>query len=163
MAKYFRTGYRYPKAKHRKKYSVKAEEVGEAVGEILGIYSSEVTAGAKEAVTETATDTVKLLKETSPTENPSFPRMRPKKTKYADGWVMSLRFENALERRIAVYNWSDYQLIHLLEWGHVRAGLHFKKKGFVPAKPHVMPAYEKAQEELTEAIKEAIKNANKGT
>lgn len=164
MAKYFSKGnnYRWAKAKHKNRYAVKPEELGEAVSEILSIYSSEVTQNAKEAVTQTADDTVDLLKETSPRENPSFPRMVPKKTKYYEGWTATTRYESALERRVAVHNATDYQLIHLLEWGHVRRGLHFRG-GMVHGKPHVMPAYERAGEELTKAIKEAIENANKDT
>lgn len=156
--------YRFPKAKHKKRYAVKPEELGEAVGEILGIYSEEVTKNTKEAVTTTADDTVKLLKDTSPRENASFPRVYKTVmgTKYYDGWTATQAYDSALERRVAVHNATDYQLIHLLEWGHQRRGLHFKS-GFVPAKPHVMPAYEKAQEELTKAVKEAIENANNDT
>ena len=156
--------YRFPKAKHKKRYAVKPEELGEAVGEILGIYSEEVTKNTKEAVTTTADDTVQLLKDTSPRESASFPRVRSKKTntKYHEGWTATQAFNSALERRVAVHNATDYQLIHLLEWGHQRRGLHFKS-GFVPPKPHVMPAYEKAQEELTKAVKEAIENANNDT
>lgn len=152
------------KSKHKKRYSVTAENLGQAVGEILSIYSAEVTENTKEAVTEVAEDTVKLLHDTSPRENPSFPRVYKTVmgTKYYEGWTKEQMFENALERRIAIYNATDYQLIHLLEWGHQRRGLHFKS-GFVPAKPHVMPAYEKAQEELTKAVKEAIENANNDT
>lgn len=156
--------YRFPKAKHKKRYAVNPEELGEAVGEILSIYSEEVTKNTKEAVSTTADDTVKLLKDTSPRENASFPRVYKTVmgTKYYDGWTATQAYDSTLERRVAVHNATDYQLIHLLEWGHARRGLHFKS-GFVPAKPHVMPAYEKAQEELTKAVKEAIENANNDT
>lgn len=75
---------------------------------------------------------------------------------YAKGWTIK-RKDNGwgkLPDRI-IYNKTDWQLIHLLEFGHQKAD-----GGRVEARPHVRPAADEAAEELVSATVEAIEKAS---
>lgn len=157
--------YKARTKKYTNRNSVKVDinELGNEVEEILTVYSHNVTELVKEATDTVAEETVQLLQDTSPRESTYFPRVRPKKTVYAEGWEYITSYDSPLERRDTVHNATDYQLIHLLEFGHVLKGLNFDGTRQVPGQAHVMPAYEKAQEKYIEAVKEAIDNANNDT
>lgn len=74
---------------------------------------------------------------------------------YAAGWRM--RKKNNGPGKIPtdiIYNATNYQLIHLLEFGHQKAN-----GGRVDANPHVGPAAEEAADELLSAVADAIEKA----
>lgn len=133
------------------KYTIKGEELTEVIGDILTIYSKQVTEEIKKATDKTAEEVLQLVKDNAPVRT----------GKYRDGWTWKPIFESENEKKDAVYNATSSSLIHLLEFGHVirnspeggRAGTH----------PHVMPAWEKGTELFTKNIEEAVKNANKNT
>lgn len=74
---------------------------------------------------------------------------------YAAGWRMKKK-DNGKGKipTYIVHNATNYQLIHLLEFGHQKAD-----GGRVAEQPHVRPAAEAAAEELVAAAAEAIEKA----
>lgn len=77
---------------------------------------------------------------------------------YAKGWRTEKAFENANELRINVKNATDWQLTHLLEYGHdVKNKKDGRVLGVAKAHPHVRPAEQKAQKELVKKIEKAVK------
>lgn len=111
-----------------------SQEIAKALAE----YTEEVTEKLEEAKIKIAKNTVNTLKETSPKGDTG---------KYAKGWATK-KVNNAQ----VVYNKTDYQLTHLLEFGHAKVN-----GGRVGAKAHIRPAEEKAIEEFTSEVERVIR------
>lgn len=115
-----------------------ADEITRAVRE----YTEDVTAGIENEVKSTAD---KVAAETK--------RLAPRHTgNYAKSFVKT---DNSLpgRRRYVIWNKKHFWLVHLLEFGHAKAG-----GGRVPAYPHLRPAHDKHAGELEENIKGIIRN-----
>lgn len=70
---------------------------------------------------------------------------------YKKGW--SLRETKPRGRiRFEIYNKTDYQLTHLLEYGHAKVN-----GGRVEAKEHIKPVERQAVKEFLDAIEEAVR------
>lgn len=70
---------------------------------------------------------------------------------YAKGWKTKVAYEDKNNIRLTTYNATDYQLTHLLEYGHVK-----QNGGRVEGKPHIRPNEEIANKELLERIEKAV-------
>ena len=123
---------------------VKIVAVSETINEMLELYSKDVDEVVQEALPKVGKETVKELKQTS-----------PKRTgDYAKGWTQKVEKER-LGSKLTVYNKTRYQLTHLLEKGHAKVS-----GGFVPGKPHIKPAQDKAERKAMEIIKEGIQSVS---
>jgi hypothetical protein len=116
--------------------------LNKAVNDMLETYCSEVAEVVDEALPKVGQDAVKELKQTSPNRTGD----------YAKGWAKKVEKER-LGSRLIVYNKTRYQLTHLLEKGHAKVG-----GGFVPGKPHIKPAQDKAEKKAMDLIEEGIKS-----
>lgn len=116
--------------------------LNKAVNDMLETYCSEVAEVVDEALPKVGQDAVKELKRTSPNRTGD----------YAKGWAKKVEKER-LGSRLIVYNKTRYQLTHLLEKGHAKVG-----GGFVPGKPHIKPAQDKAEKKAMDLIEEGIKS-----
>ena len=116
--------------------------LNKAVNDMLETYCSEVAEVVDEALPKVGQDAVKELKQTSPNRTGD----------YAKGWAKKVEKER-LSSRLIVYNKTRYQLTHLLEKGHAKVG-----GGFVPGKPHIKPAQDKAEKKAMDLIEEGIKS-----
>ena len=116
---------------------VNYSNLADVISDEIKNYSQEVTEELKETILEVGAETVQRLKLTS-----------PKRTgKYAKGWKMTKAYENQSDIRIVLHN-SQYQLTHLLEFGHVKAN-----GGRTRDFPHIGPAEEAAIQNLTDRMK----------
>lgn len=105
-------------------------------------YTEEVALKAKEVCKEVAKEALAEIKKNSPKQH----------GKYKRGWRSKVSFENSEDIRITIYNKTDYQLIHLLEYGHVnRDGTRTQ------VKEHVRPAEWKATRELLKRLGKAVR------
>lgn len=153
---------RRPKKRSAPRYTIKADQLADTIEEIVQVYSDNVIQATKQATDETAEEVTNLLKERS-----------PKRTgEYAEGWKWSTVFDSPLERKDAVHNPTSYELIHLLEWGHVSRNQasgkpKYRRKngqtnpdtyGFVQGKAHFMPTWEDGGTIFMKKLLEAIKN-----
>jgi hypothetical protein len=100
-------------------------------------YTNLVTEEVEVAKDEVAKDLVSELKQTSPKETGS----------YRKGWRIKRE-----RNKLIVHNKTNYQLTHLLEHGHAKAG-----GGRVPAKVHIRPAEEKAVADYLDRVERAIR------
>lgn len=107
------------------------------LAQVLATYKNEITEGLEAAKIETAKNTVKILKQSSPKQT----------GRYAKGWRVS-----RIGTTQVIHNKTDYQLTHLLEHGHIKVG-----GGRVVARVHIRPAEEKAIEEFLSGVEKAIK------
>ena len=107
---------------------------------VLGDYPEEVKAATYEAMDKVSEEAVQRLKATSP---------RGSKTRhpgrYAEGWT----YEKRLDYNV-IYNSTDYQLTHLLEYGHAvePKPTHPGKKSRVEGISHIKPVEEWANAEF---------------
>jgi len=83
----------------------------------------------------------------------------PKKTgRYAKGWAVKKADTSKYAlARVVVYNRTDYQLTHLLEYGHAIKGGTERVK----AHPHIAAAQQKAAESFARAVEKDIEEAGK--
>lgn len=106
------------------------------LSKFMSEYKKEFAESVETAMTETAKETVALLKETS-----------PKKTgDYAKGWTMKKNGKD-----IVVYNKTRPSLTHLLENGHP-----LRNGGRARAFKHIEPAEKFAQETFEKKLKEKL-------
>ncbi len=114
-----------------------AKEIAKALSE----YTNEVTEGLDEAKKEVAKETAKTLKRTSPVGD------YKGGGDYAKGWRAK-----KVGNGYVVHNKTDYQLTHLLEYGHAKRG-----GGRVQAYPHIEEAEEQAIEEYVDRAEKVIR------
>lgn len=100
-------------------------------------YTSDVTEGLEQAKIDTAKETAKELRGTSPVKTGS----------YAKGWSAK-----KVGTAQVVHNRTDYQLTHLLENGHAN-----RDGGRTPGMPHIAPAEVKAIKEFEKRVEKVIK------
>lgn len=110
------------------------DQLASEIAKALRTYTNEVTEGLEEAKKRVAKETVKRLRATSPKLTGDYSR----------GW----RTKQVGSAQV-IHNATDYQLTHLLEWGHAKVG-----GGRVAPRPHIRQAEQ-------EAIKEYLKEAEK--
>lgn len=102
----------------------------------LASYTNEVTVGLEEIKKMSAESVVDMLKQGSPKLTGA----------YAKGWRVT-----KIGTAQVIHNKTKYQLTHLLEHGHVKAG-----GGRVGAKVHIRPAEEKAIETFISGVERVI-------
>ena len=105
-------------------------------------YSQSVTDGLKKEVKQAAKECRKEIQSSSPVLTGS----------YTKGWKDDVRFETQEEIRIEVHNKTDYQLTHLLEYGHAKTN-----GGRVEGKAHIAPAEQNAEKKLLQKVKVVVR------
>lgn len=108
---------------------------------LLNQYSADIAEEVKQACKEVSSDMTDNIRRDSPKD----------KGKYAKGWKTKVEYEDKNNIRIKTYNVTDYQLTHLLEFGHAK-----QNGGRVEGNPHIGPNEEKAKRDLLERIEEAV-------
>ena len=113
---------------------------------IIGDYPEEVKAATYEAMDKVSEEAVQRLKQASPRGDKHHGR-------YAEGWT----YEKRLDYNV-IYNATDYQLTHLLEYGHavVPEPTHPGKKSRVEAKPHIKDVEQWANAEFQKEVERIL-------
>lgn len=126
--------------------TVKPETFARAVNDYLEIYVEDIGEAVEEESNSIGKEAKEELKQTS-----------PKRTgKYAKGWTVKKDKKNKSYYTVKIHNKTDYQLTHLLEFGHAtRNGKRTK------AIPHIRPVEEKYKEQFEKKLKERIRRASK--
>lgn len=133
---------------------ISVDKLTKAVEKELTEWRQEVSDGVKSDVKTVSRETVQQIKATSPKDK----RTVNRKGRYARGWRDKVSYEDSSNIRVTIYNSTDYQLAHLLEFGHeiIRGG---KVVGHADAIPHIRPAEQAAEEKL---MKKVIVRVRKG-
>lgn len=113
---------------------------GAAIAEALAEYDQEIADATKQITDEVAKEAVDSLKKSSPKLTGS----------YRKGWRKKQSYADKRTKRNTVYNKTDYQLTHLLEYGHAS-----RNGGRVRAIQHIAPVEQAAIEALQERIEAA--------
>ena len=126
---------------------VAVADLAKVIADEIESWSEDVTDGVKEDVKVVSKETRDEIKANSPTDK----RRTSRRGRYKKGWSDKVSYEDRYNIRMTVYNRTDYQLAHLLEFGHelVRKG---KSIGRVEAKPHIRPAEQHAEDKLVNKV-----------
>lgn len=122
--------------------TVKANELGVILQEVVDEYSSEVAEILKKEAKSAAKNAVKTLKQTSPQRT----------GKYGTGWTSRVTQESAGSITVTVYNQKKPGLVHLLEHGHAQRG-----GGRTKGKIHVEPVAEEAAEMFVSKVEAKLR------
>lgn len=125
--------------------NVDVDKLGIAITNALETYDQQVSDGIKRKVREVAEECREELYTTSP----------EKTGDYRKGWTTKVQYESERDIRIVVHNKTDYQLTHLLEYGHNGPG--GVKKDVARKIPHIRPAEEKAAAKLVNEAKVVLR------
>ena len=125
-------------------YSMAEFDLTTELSTLLSQYSNEVAEDVKRVCRDVSTEMTDSIIRDSP--------KRPKLgSKYSKGWKVKVEYEDNNNIRLRTYNATNYQLTHLLEYGHAKRG-----GGRVEGKPHIAPNEDKAKRDLVERIERAI-------
>lgn len=126
--------------------SIKPEELEKELMKYLNEYEEDIEDGVKETTNSVTKEAVRELKNTSPRSKHN--RKKP----YYKGWTKQVGKQNKGKYTIKIHNKTNYQLTHLLEFGHAT-----RNGGMTKAIPHIRPVEEKYnklyEERLTTVIK----------
>lgn len=126
--------------------SIKADKLVSVIMGTLSDYEDEISEGVKKEIEKAGKDALKEVKARSPKRS----------GRYKKGWRMGKRQYKSSSRSsgVVIYNKTDYQLTHLLEYGHQKAS-----GGRVEGKPHIRPAEQAAEKKLIQEITDTIERA----
>ena len=116
--------------------------LADAIVQELAAYRQEVTDGLKQEVKAAAKECREDIRQNSPVLT----------GRYRKGWQDKVAYEGDEDIRVIVRNRTDYQLTHLLEHGHAKAG-----GGRVEGRPHIGPSERRAEEKLMKRVKVVVK------
>lgn len=122
--------------------NIKIEDLASTIAKELTEYSQEVTDGIKAEVKTVAKECKNEIQPNSPVDTGS----------YRKGWQVKTAYESSSDIRVVIRNRTDYQLTHLLEYGHAKVN-----GGRVNGKPHIRPAEEHAEQKLIKKVKVVVK------
>lgn len=132
--------------------AVKVDDMAKVLAAELQEYCQDVMDGLKTDVKTVAKEAVKELKATSPVDK----RKTTRRGRYAKGWSDAVAYESPLDIRVEVHNKTDYQLAHLLEFGH-EVVVGGKVVGHYDGIPHIRPAEENAEDKLLKKVKVRVR------
>lgn len=127
--------------------TIKPDELAAAIMDELHTYDQKVTDGIKKEIRQVAKECRQDIVEHSPVDT----------GEYKSGWKDKVKYEDASNIRITVYNKKEPYITHLLEHGH--AGPGGIAKGSARPFPHIAPAEQRAEEKLMRKVKVVVKRA----
>lgn len=125
---------------------ISINNLSDEIAKVLSEYSQDVSEKVDKAVDEAGNDLIQELTSTSPA------RKCKNGGRYHKGWRIKVAFDGKGNKRIIVHNKSDFQLTHLLEFGHIKVN-----GGRVSGIPHIKPAEQKAVDMFIKKVEEAVK------
>ncbi len=131
--------------------SIKIDELQGAIKDYLENYIEDIEEDVKETTDELSKEAVKELKKKSPRRKGDKKRKNP----YWKGWSRKKQSKGR-KYTMTLYNKTNYQLTHLLEYGHAT-----RNGGTAKPRPHIKSIEEKYSKLYEEKIKKAIKRRSK--
>ena len=128
-----------------KEYVVTPDAFADALEKMFQEYTEESSTRFKEDCKNAAKQCAKDIQQNA---KASF-----KGSKYAKGWTYRKIYEDRDYINFSVYNATDWQLAHLLEYGHRKYIFGYDTGEYVQGRAHIRPAEEKMEEEFIQRIK----------
>ena len=130
--------------------NIKPEELNKVVMDYLKDYKEDIDEEVVEVVDEVTRKAKDELKQTSPRGQGS--RTNP----YYKGWAVKLSKKRTGVYHKVIWNRTNYQLTHLLEFGHAN-----RNGGRTRAIPHIRPVEEKYNVEFVDKLEKRIRRTSK--
>ena len=131
--------------------TIKPEGLQKALSEYLENYVEDIQEDVEEATDIVTKEAKEELIQTSPKSGVA------RDTKYYEGWALKNGTKNKNYRYTRViWNKTNYQLTHLLEFGHAT-----KNGGRTKAQPHIRPVEQKYNVEFVDLVNERIRRRSK--
>lgn len=130
--------------------TIKIDELSETVMDYLENYREDIQEDVEE-VTDIVTRKAKdELRQISPRRKGS--RSNP----YYKGWSVKIQKRGKLKYHKVIWNKTNYQLTHLLEFGHAT-----RNGGRTKAIPHIQPVEQKYNVEFVDLLEQRIRRRSK--
>lgn len=120
------------------------------INDILNEYSRDIQEGIETIAKDVAKDDAKKLRDTRNT-------YKVRSGKYNKGWTVKTE-KGRMSIQCIVHNKDNYQLTHLLEYGHRIIGRDGSVKGQTKAFPHIAPVEQESNKEYEQRVENLIKN-----
>lgn len=124
--------------------TIDIEDLTKALQEVATRGSKEIVDKINKGIDDISAETLQEVKEESPVYEGKSKKL--KKGKYRNSWEISEVYRNGTYRKI-IHN-KQYQLVHLLELGHLLKDGTGRVYGEVPAYKHVETAENHAKEKV---------------
>lgn len=128
--------------------AIQASDLEKEVMKYLQEYKEDIDEDVIETVDAITQEARDELKKTSPRRN------IPRSGQYYKGWAVKLSKRQTGVYHKVIWNKTNYQLTHLLEFGHAT-----RNGGRTRAIPHIRPVEEKYNVEFVDRIKKKIRRA----
>lgn len=122
--------------------TISVDDLATEITQAIKHYTDDVIDGIEEEVDETAKKVRDSARDMAPKKTGFYARNISIKTERRHGEVTKI-----------IYNKNDYQIAHLLEFGHAKRG-----GGRVAARPHLRPAYDKHVPQMEKNIEKIIRD-----
>lgn len=129
--------------------TIEASELQKSVMDYLEDYKEDIDEDVIEVVDEVTKQAKDELKQTSPRGKGS--RANP----YYRGWTIKLSKKRTGVYHKVIWNRTNYQLTHLLEFGHAT-----RNGGRTRAIPHIRPVEEKYNVEFVDKLEKKIRRSS---
>lgn len=130
--------------------NTKPEDLQKVLNEYLQDYVEDIQEDVEETTDTLTKEAIKELKQTSPKGKGT--REKP----YHKGWTKQKNKKNKGRYTVKIHNKTNYQLTHLLEFGHVT-----RNGGRTKEIPHIRPLEEKYNKLYEKNITTVIKRRSK--
>lgn len=130
--------------------TIQASDLQKEISKYLNEYKEDIDDDVVEAVDQITKEAKDELKQTSPR------RKGTRENPYYRGWSVKLAKKQTGKYTKAIWNKTNYQLTHLLEFGHVtRSGTRTR------AIPHIRPVEEKYNVAFVDLLEKKIRRSSK--
>lgn len=130
--------------------NVKANDFQKAVMDYLINYVEDIEDDVIEETDDITKEALKEIKQISPRGKGT------RKNPYYKGWTKQKGKENKGKYTVKIHNKTNYQLTHLLEFGHAK-----RNGGYTEKYPHIRPLEEKYSKIYEQKITTAIRRRSK--
>lgn len=130
--------------------TIKPEDIQKELNKYLEEYVEDITEDVEDVTDETTKDAVKEIKQISPRGKGT--REKP----YHKGWTKQKGKENKGRYTVKIHNKTNYQLTHLLEFGHAT-----RDGGYTDKYSHIRPIEEKYSKIYEYGITTVIRRRSK--
>ena len=128
---------------------IKPEKLSKTVGKYLKEYGEEIIEDYKKEATDISKEALEELKRVSPKDKK---RKSEREKPYYKGWAIRTKSRGKDKYSKVIWNATNYQLTHLLEYGHAT-----RNGGHVPAQPHIRSVEKKYKVKFVDNLERDIR------
>lgn len=128
--------------------NIKPDKLEFTIKEYLENYREDI----QEEVEQTTTEITKQARDELKEKSRSMFKIKDKNSPYWKGWTIKVQKSGKLRYSKVIWNKTDYQLTHLLEFGHTT-----RNGGRTREFPHIRPVEEKYKVKFVDLLKQRIR------